>query len=103
MSRGWVWLQLTLAWLPLWALFTALIVMVHGLPIGAAAIAAARMVGPGAILGIGVYRFASRKPWPHPFRLMFVGIHVLAALVYSAGWLALIALMYSRSSGHLSM
>ena len=72
MARGWVWLQLSIAWLPMWALFAAIIVIVHGNSLADAAIGSLRMVGPGAVLGIAVYKFASRLPWPHPFRLAFV-------------------------------
>jgi hypothetical protein len=100
MSRGWIGLQLAVAWLPMWALFTALIVIVHGVPLGGAAIGGLRMIGAGAVLGIGVYRFASHTPWPHPFRLSFVAVHALAACVYAAGWYALIVLIDSFVIGH---
>jgi hypothetical protein len=86
MARGWIWLQLSVAWLPIWALFAAIIVIVHGAAIGDAAIGASRIVVPGAFLGIAVYRFASRVPWPNPFRLSFIGVHVLAAGLYAISW-----------------
>lgn len=95
MSRGWLWLQLAIAWLPMWALFTALIVIAHGLPLGAAAIASLRMIVPGAALGVGVYKFTSRFPWPHPFRLGFVGAHVVAAIAYAIAWFLLVGLIDS--------
>jgi len=101
MARGWLWLQLAIAWLPMWALFAALVVMVHGLSIAAAAIVSLRMTGPGAVLGIGVYRFVSRMPWPHPFRVAFVGIHVLAAIAYAVSWFALVSLLESVIEGRL--
>src|SRR5262249_8703267 len=72
-ARLWLWLQLALAWLPMWALFTAMIVIAHGLPWHGAMLGALRMVVPGALLGVAVYRFAVRTPWPHPFRLTFLG------------------------------
>src|ERR1700733_2452729 len=83
MSRGWVWLQLVVAWLPMWALFTALIVIAHGMSLSAAAFGALRMVAAGALLGVVVYKFVSRTPWPHPFRFGFVIAHVLAAAAYA--------------------
>jgi hypothetical protein len=101
MSRGWVWLQLVVAWLPMWALFTVLIVFVHDAPVAGAALAALRMIGAAALLGFGVYRFASRTPWPHPLRLAFIAMHVLAASVYALGWYAISILIDSLVSGHL--
>ena len=101
-ARGWLWLQLTLAWLPMWALFAALIVMAHGSPIGSAAIASARMIVPGAMLGYFVYKFTSRTPWPHPFRLGFIGIHILAASLYAVIWFLLISFIDSIVVGHLT-
>lgn len=101
MSRRWVWLQLIVAWLPLWALFTALIVLAHGMSIRSATLGALRMIVAGALLGIVVSRFAARMPWPHPFRLDFVAAHVLAAAAYAVCWLVLISLIDSLLLGHL--
>jgi two-component system, LytTR family, sensor kinase len=95
MPRGWVWLHLAAAWLPLWVLFAVLIVVVHDVPPGEAAFASLRMIGAGALLGIAVYRFASRTPWPYPFRLRFIAVHTLAAALYAIVWYALIILIDS--------
>jgi len=103
MSRGWLWLQLAVAWLPMWALFAALIAIVHGLSVASASMASLRMIGPGALLGFAVYRFASRTPWPHPFRIGFVGIHVLAASAYSLSWFVFVTLVNSIIRGGLTM
>ena len=99
MSRGWLWLQLAVAWLPMWALFTAIVVIVHGAPLPAAAIASSRMIVPGALLGIAVHRFASRTQWPHPFRIGFVGLHVLAAMAYAVTWYLFVSLIDSIEMG----
>jgi hypothetical protein len=99
-SRGWVWLQLAVAWLPMWALFSALIFIAHGVPLAEAAIGGLRMVGAGALLGIAVQRYASRMPWPHPFRLAFVAAQVIAACVYAVSWYALICVIDSAVIGH---
>lgn len=95
MSRGWVWLQLVVAWLPMWVLFTVLIVVAHDAPVLGAALSALRMISAGAILGVAVYRFASRTPWPHPFRLRFVAVHAIAAGLYAISWIVLISLINS--------
>jgi hypothetical protein len=101
MSRGWVWLQLMIAWLPMWALFALLIMIVHGVSLAGAAISALRLIAAAALLGIAVYKFVSRTPWPHPFRFGFVAVHVLAASVYATSWYLLISLIDSMVTGHM--
>jgi hypothetical protein len=101
MSRGWVWLQLLIAWLPMWALFTALIMIVHGASVTNAAIGSLRMIAAAALLGIAVSKFISRTPWPHPFRLGFIGVHVLAASLYAIAWYMLISLIDSVVTGRV--
>ena len=103
MSRGWVWVQLAVAWLPMWALFAAIIVIVHGSTVGKAAITSGRLVLPAALLGLVVYKFLATRPWPHPFRLGFVGLHVAGALVYSVVWYAVVCTIDSLVTGHLML
>jgi hypothetical protein len=103
MSRAWAWVQLAIAWLPMWGLFTAVIMIVHGNAIGDAAIGSARMIGPGAALGVVIYKLLARLPWPHPFRLRFVAIHVLGAVGYATVWYALICLIDSVVIGHFTL
>ena len=69
MSRAWVWVQLAIAWLPIWGLFAAIIVIVHGNTFADAAIASARMVVPGALLALVLIAGALRPvllPKPRP-------------------------------------
>ena len=88
--RPWVWLQLILGWLPVWALYTTLIVAAHsGVRPVHAALIGLRAVGAAAILGLAVHRFTDRYRWPHPFRLRFVAVHLVAAAVFSRAGLAL--------------
>jgi hypothetical protein len=103
LPRGWVWLHLAVAWLPMWALFTALIMSAHDLPVAPAAIGSLRMIVPGAALGVAVYRFTLRTPWPHPFRLRFLGLHLVAALVYSGVWFALVVAIDSLVAHHVTL
>lgn len=100
-TRGWIWLQLAAAWLPMWALFTALIALAHGAPLSFGAWRSLSMIVPGALLGIGVYRFTERMPWPHPFRLGFIATHIAAAAVYAICWWVLISLIDSVISGRV--
>ena len=94
-TRGWVWLQLAVAWLPMWALFTALIALAHGAPLSFGAWRSLSLIVPGALLGIGVYRFTERMPWPHPFRFGFIAVHAAAAGAYALCWWLLISLIDS--------
>lgn len=90
MPRLWIWLQLVLGWLPVWALYSTLIVVAHPptQPMQAALIGV-RAIVPAALLGLLVHRLARRLPWPSPMRLRFVFAHAAAAAVYSATWLLL--------------
>jgi len=85
-SRVWVRLQLAIAWLPMWVLFTVLVSTVHGTPLAYGALRSLTMIVPGALLGFLVYRFTTIMPWPHPFRFGFVVAHVVAATIYAVCW-----------------
>lgn len=102
MQRAWMWAQLIVAWLPMWALFTAMIVIVHGNSVSDAAMASGRMILPGAALGIVVYKFAARLQWPHPFRMSFIGLHALAAALFASVWYVLICFVDAFMTGHFS-
>lgn len=103
LPRGWMWLHLAIAWLPLWALFTALIMVAHDIAVVPAMFGSLRMIVPGAALGFGVYRFTQRLPWPHPFRLRFVAVHVAAAVVYALVWFALVVAVDGLVSHHVAL
>jgi hypothetical protein len=102
-SRGWIWLQLAIAWLPMWALFTLLIVLAHETPLAFAAARSLSMIAAGAVLGVVVYKFTERMPWPYPFRLRFVASQVLAAAAYAVCWWLLISAIDSIVHGHLTV
>ena len=87
MPRAWVWLQVLSGWLPVWALYTALIVVMHRPPsVASAALAGARTILPAALLGVLVHRLATRVPWPRRFRLSFALMHLVAAPLYALAW-----------------
>ncbi len=84
MPRPWVWLQLLLGWLPVWALYTILLYVSHpGTPFATAASRGIWAVGVAALLGLGVWRVSSRLPWPHPFRWRFAAQHLGLAALYA--------------------
>jgi two-component system, LytTR family, sensor kinase len=92
-SGTWVWLQLILGWLPVWALYSLMVSSANpihgGTPAGHAVLSGFIAVGIAALLGLGVQRFIARVPWPHPLRPGFLAVHVAAAAVYSVMWLTL--------------
>jgi len=101
MSRGWVAAQLAFAWLPMWALFTALMMSAHDRPLAGAAEAALLFIAVAAALAVPVYRFTRRWRWPHPMVPSFVLLHFLAAGLYSTCWFSLISLFETLRVGHL--
>jgi signal transduction histidine kinase len=94
---------LLLGWLPVWLLFTALIVGQHSLGVGRSSVLALKAVVPAALLSLLVHRLAQRLPWPRPFRVRFLAIHVFGALVYSFAWLGATSLLESALAGRLIM
>ncbi|UXI66857.1 sensor histidine kinase [Tahibacter amnicola] len=103
MIRSTNWLWPVVVWLPIGALFTVLIVSAHGGPTSDAVVAASRMIVAAATLGYGVYGFTARVPWPHPFRLRFVLIHAVAALVYAFAWIVFNSVLHSVIEHRLVM
>jgi hypothetical protein len=103
-SASWLpfWLQVGIGWLPVWILFTLTIMNVHALPFAASAWMALRMIGSAAVLGVGVHVFIRRQPWPAPFRPSFPLLHVLAAALYAALWVAAYLLIESVLRGRLA-
>src|SRR4029079_10503254 len=106
MSRAWLWLQIIIGWLPIWALFTLMMVSAHDLPLLTGTLYASRMMAAAAVLGVAVHRFTARVPWPHPMQVRFVLAHFLAAALYAAAWLLLISaiesVLLSVSRGRLT-
>ena len=94
--RAWVWLQLIVGWLPVWALYTTLIATAHpDTPLRDAAIIAVRAIGAAALLGLLVFRLTQRLPWPRQVTPRFVALHLVAAAGYSAAWILLTSAMES--------
>ncbi|HEX9165816.1 MAG TPA: histidine kinase [Gemmatimonadales bacterium] len=90
MSRAGVWVQLIVAWLPVWVLYSTMIVAAHeGTSFFNAAMIGLRAIACAAVLGLGVYRFTERFPWPHPIRWRFVAAHLVAAPLYAITWVVL--------------
>lgn len=101
-ARALVWLQLGIGWLPVLALYSGLIYTQHQ-PVGIAraALLAVRSLLPAALLGMLVYRFANRVPWPQPFRMRFALLHAVAAIAYALAWIIAVSTVESAMRGRL--
>jgi two-component system, LytTR family, sensor kinase len=53
------------------------------------AAAAVSGLSAGAIMIFLLYRFVRRTPWPRPFRLSFVVVHLVAAIGFGVAWVLL--------------
>ncbi|MEQ1689748.1 MAG: histidine kinase [Gemmatimonas sp.] len=96
MPKIWVWPQLLLGWLPVWALYSTLIITAHpGTTLHTALYAGMRAVACAAILGLVVTRVAQRFPWPVPMRWSFLVLHLAAAPVYATSWMLMTSLLES--------
>ena len=93
--RGWLWVQLLIGWLPVWALYASMIVSVHGGEVVGAAFVAARAIAMAALLGLGVLRITERVPWPRAVRPGFVLIHVIGAIGFATAWMLLASALES--------
>jgi hypothetical protein len=109
MPQIWVWLQLLVGWLPMWALYATLMVSAHpGTPVHSAVFAGFRAVLCAALLGLVVHRYAQRHPWPSPMRMSFLVRQLIAAPVYAVSWVALalsleVALVATHGGGLRTM
>lgn len=101
LARPWVWLQLIIAWLPIWALYTALMVAAHGGSIVRAALTASHAIGAAAVLSLLLVRLVNRLPWPRPITMSFILKHFVAALLFAPSWVALTTAIESVLRGHL--
>lgn len=94
MPKRWVWLQLILGWLPIWALYSVLILTAHpGTTLHSAFFAGMRAIVCAALVGFAVNRLTQRVRWPVPMRLSFVAIQLMAAMAFALIWIALITVL----------
>ncbi len=89
MNRRVVWVQVLIGWLPIWGLFTALIILMHGGHAAHAGLISLRMIIAAAGLAVVVHKFTEKLRWPARITVAFVLIHFAAAFVFSFSWLLL--------------
>ncbi len=100
-SRAWVWLQFVIGWLPVWVMYTFLILVAHGGPVLRAAVHGGRAIAAAALLGPVVLKLVDRLPWPRRVSAGFVLTHLGAAALFSAAWVALTGLIETLFSWQL--
>lgn len=88
-ARAWIWAQLLIGWLPVWALYSTMILAMHGGSAFDAVSIAARAIGAAALLSWPVLRLTERFPWPRPVRVSFVLLHLGGAAAFSVAWILL--------------
>jgi two-component system LytT family sensor kinase len=75
------------AWFPIFV-FWMILTIVYGRMSAAQALPRAVLsIGTAAVLGLGVWRFCLRTPWPQKLRARFYVSHCAAASAYAALWI----------------
>ena len=93
-ARAWVWLQLLIGWLPVWALYSTLLASAHPESgVHTAILVGFHAILIAALLGLLVHRLTLRLPWRPPVRLRFLAVHLAAALLYAVAWMTLTSLL----------
>lgn len=101
-NRAWVWLQFVIVWLPVWVMYTFLILAAHGGPVVRAAVHGGRAIAAAALLGPLVLKLLDRLPWPRRVSASFALTHIAAAALFSAAWVALTGVIETLFSWQLS-
>jgi two-component system LytT family sensor kinase len=87
------------AWLPVlsfWVVFS----MVYGRVSFAMALRISVMtIGTAAVLGVAVWQFCSRTPWPEKVRAGFYAQHSFVAALYAAAWVVTVYTIDSLVAG----
>lgn len=74
------------AWLPIFAFWLLITVIYARITLLEALPRTAATIGVAALIGIGVWMFCARRPWPHQVRISFYAGHLAAAFAYAALW-----------------
>jgi sensor histidine kinase YesM len=91
---------LTAAWSPMVLIWVLFGVAYAHFTLATAAARGLFTIGTAALLGIPVWRFCRRSPWPQRLRAGFYLLHFLLASSYAAAWILFVisidALLYGR-------
>ena len=75
------------AWLPALALWLAFAMASGQVSLAAVFPNAALTMGVAALVGLAVWHFCIRVPWPEKFRVRFYALHIVAAVIYGFVWM----------------
>lgn len=102
-ARAWIWVQFAIGWLPVWALYSSMLLSMHGGPVMQAALIGGRAIGVAALLGMLVLRWTAWFAWPRHLSIRFVAGHVAGASVFAASWMLLTNLFEGALRGRLNL
>ena len=75
------------AWLPALVLWMAFAMAGGQVSLTAAFPPAVLTIAVAAVLGLAVWQFCIRFPWPEKFRVPFYAMHIVAGLIYGIVWM----------------
>jgi len=88
------------AWLPFFALWTAVAMSSGTVPLKTALAGGVVSTGCAGALGVLVWAACKRWPWPPEFRLGFYALQIILAIAYSVAWTTAVFTLESlRGSG----
>jgi len=83
------------AWLPFFALWTAVAMSSGLMTLRAALLSASIAMGSAGVLGVLVWLACRRWPWPLGFRLWFYALQIGLAIVYGVVWTGMVFVLES--------
>lgn len=75
------------AWLPALALWLAFAMSSGQVSLTAAFPRAVLTIGVAAIVGLAVWQFCKKVPWPEKYRVRFYALHIVAGVIYGSVWM----------------
>lgn len=97
------WQAWLLGWLPLWLLFTLLVMSAHGVAMSDSALISVRMIAVAALLARPVFAWCARLRWPLRPDSRFVLLHVVGAIVHAVVWVLLNSVLESLMRGRVAL
>src|SRR6266852_260956 len=78
------------AWLPVLSFWIVFSMVYAHIPFAMALRISLMTIGTAAVLGIAVWHFCTRTPWPETMRAGFYAQHFLFAALYAATWVVIV-------------
>ena len=87
------------AWLPALVLWMAFAMAGGQVSLTAAFPPAVLTIAVAAVLGLAVWQFCIRFPWPEKFRVPFYAMHIVAGLIYGIVWMVATSVIHQGAFG----